>query len=504
MNRRRTVDEAAADHAVLTAIRARGGVATRADLVVDTALPDLVVEHAVDRLLDEYVSSVGVARGGTLLYRFASGFPRRRERHVALRAFLQASARFVAVVARAAQTTFRVALALQLLVYTFVICLPVSVVVGVVVGIGMMIAGLFSDSGGDMLSLLLDPYGFVILVGICVVGGIGWAMSKEYELLLELVGARSLQSRERGLGALVTRVNAFALGPTGPRRNDERIDRTWTISQADERRVLARVRGHGGRLRAGDLVAWLGLSFAEADSQATRLAVEYEGEPAPLDGDVSVLEFRFASLMTTAGGRADGDADGKTRFERPEPAPRLTGNEAGHDVFIALFALGNLGASLLANHWLAPKRGAGVLWWLAWLAGARVPILFSVLLLALPVLRLPWHTVRKVRAQVARARARIVSAIVAHSRAHRSDALSLEKLCARLRHGDDALPDPTPGEARAVALELEGEFDLDVADDPSKTVWRFRRLATELAQPRGEGATLETVTQETLVDSGDN
>src|SRR5262249_50903765 len=165
MSRRRSVDESAADRAVLTALRARGGVATRADLVVDTALPEMVVERAVDRLLDEYVSSVGVAKGGALLYRFASGFPRRRERRAALRAVLSAGARAAGVVARGARTAFRIALALQLLIYTFVICLPVSVVVGVVVGIGIMIAGIFSDSGGDVLSLLTDPYGFVILVG---------------------------------------------------------------------------------------------------------------------------------------------------------------------------------------------------------------------------------------------------------------------------------------------------------------------------------------------------
>jgi hypothetical protein len=398
-------------------------------------------------------------------------------------------ARRTGVEAVAARTFFRVFLAVQLLVYTFAALLPVSVIAGVVLGIVILVAGIFSDGGGDILSLLADPTGFAFVLGICVLVGIGWVFKQKYDFLLQLVGAREHDRSDARVGGLVPRVNAYSVGQAELERHEERLDRTWTISQADERRVLARVRAQGGVLRAGDLVAWLGLTLDEADVQATRLVVEYGGEPAPVpvrasDADLIVLEMRFPTQRATAaraekkrGGRAG--ADSPTRFERPDPPPRLTGNAPRQDLFVALFAGINLIAGLVAGIWLAPHRHDGAWWWLAWMAGARAPVVFSLLLLGLPLLRLPLHAWRRVRSAVTRAHGRMVGAIVAHVRTRGDAGVSLEALAKALPATGD-LPAASPAELRAVALALGGESDLDSPDDPGGTVWRFRRLAAEL------------------------
>jgi hypothetical protein len=409
-----------------------------------------------------------------MVYRFARGFPRRPERRVWARRVLAAIARVGRGVVRAARVGFRALLALQLLVYTFLVLLPVSVVVGVVVGIVLLVLGIFSDGGGDILSALADPYGIFIVLGVFVAIGIGWTLKRKYELLLQIAGVRELGVDARGVGGLVARVNGFALGPVAPADAEERIDRTWRISQADERRVLERVRAQGGRLRAGDLVTWLGLSLDEADAQATRLAVEYGGEPVPEGDEASpVLELRFASLLPTAGEPAQKAARGATRFERAEPAVPLTGNQPRHDAVVVLFALVNLAGGLIAGIWLAPRRHDGAWWWLAWLCGSALPIGFSALLLALPVLRYPLHIVARARRAAARVRAAFVTALLEHVRRRGDDGVRLDRLT-------DGL---TPSEARAIALDLGGSFDLDSEKDPTATVWRFHRLAAELARP---------------------
>jgi hypothetical protein len=492
---RRTIDEEEADRAVMAALDARGGVATRADLVVASALPETVVEKSLDRLLEQHDSSVGVAKGGVLLYRFARGFPRRRERRTVARRALATAARAAGAAARAARMVFRVVLAVQLIVYTIALLAPLSIIIGIVVGILALLIAVFSDGGGDLIAALADPYAAAIILGIAAIAGVVWVFKRKMELLLRLVGVRQLDAGAGGLQGLVSNVSSFAVGPPRASHRHERIDRTWTISQADERRVLARVRAGGGRLRAGDLVQWLGLSFDDADSQATRLAVEYGGEPTPLsaaaaagrhhhDDAHQVLELRFPSLMDTAAegaGKGAARADEPTRFERAEPLPRFTGNAGRTDVFIAIFAFANLAGGLVGQHLLGDARDDGAGWWLAWLGGAALPIGFSLLLFVLPFLRAPVHLVAQVRRIVARARARMVAAMVAHVRARGGGAsVRLEQLGADLPD-DPAVPRPSPEELRAVALELAGEFTLPDGAEPGRTVWRFPRLAAELA-----------------------
>jgi hypothetical protein len=309
-------------------------------------------------------------------------------------------------------------------------------------------------------------------MGSAMMYGVYLGLKKERDLLLALVGKDV--GGKGGVAGFVKQVNDFALGPPAPFRLKDRIDRTWIISQADERRVLARVRKQGGRLRAGDLVKWLGLGFEEADRQAARLAVEYGGEPASAGGDdaeIAVVEFAFPELLTTTKKGDQKGETGKTLHERGVMIPQFTGNATREDVFIALFAAVNLGAGLLA-HWLIARHLAHgarhVGWWHAARFGLGVlPVAFALLIASLMLVRAPIHFSRRARAERNKIREALVDAVIAR----RNAAIDLERL--GVESADhEAL--------RRVAIELEGTFELDKDGDPTKTVWRFPRLAAEL------------------------
>ena len=82
----------------------------------------------------------------------------------------------------------------------------------------------------------------------------------------------------------------------------------------------------------------------------------------------------------------------------------------------------------------------------------------------------------------------------------RGDApVSLETLAAALPEEPD-LPRPSPEEMRAVALELGGSFDLPDGAEPGRTVWRFPRLAAELAAGAGPRAPVRVIAERDLVE----
>ena len=461
---RERVDEPVAQRAVLAALRARRGVATKADLIVDTSLPETTVERALEALLDRYDSAYKVERGA-LVYRFAPGFRRRPERRPVLRALLAGIRRTGRELGRLARITFRLVLAVQLVTYLTIVLLPVTVVVGIVVGVVILIVGIFSDSGiGDLLT---EPKVAMVVLALCVLLGIGWAFKQKVNLILGLLGAREVDSTGGKLDGLAVRVDAFALGPPRPARRREQIDRTWRISQADERRVLARIRAQGGVLRAGDLVAWLGFSFDEADAQATRLAVEYGGVPSA-SPESPVLELDFSHLLATAppatGAKGAATADEPTSAERDEPAPPFTGNLRAHDAWIAVIAVANGLAGLIALEVFGARAASHWAWRVGALA-AWPAIACSTLLIALPLLRTPAWWLRGVRARARQVRLAFVRRVVAHVRKARGP-LDLGRA------------------SRTLALELGGQHDVDDVEDPTKTVWRFPRLEAELAPRR--------------------
>jgi hypothetical protein len=91
--------------------------------------------------------------------------------------------------------------------------------------------------------------------------------------------------------------------------------------------------------------------------------------------------------------------------------------------------------------------------------------------------------------------------MVQHARTRAASPIVLEQLAAKLAEAEGT--SHSHDELRAIALELGGEFDLDAENDPGRTVWRFRRLAAELAAPRARDEKLVKVSAAALVDSGE-
>jgi len=471
----REVSDAAAADLLLRALAERGGEATGADLEVATGLGQDKVERTMSDLLDRYESRLAVAKGGALVYRFDRGFQLRPERRAALHAFLAAVAAVTRTVTKSARVAFQVVLAVQLLVYTFVATLPVAVVVGAVAGVVMLVCAIFTDTKGIdfAFTVLMNPYIGLIVLSLFVLGGIGWVISKEYEVVMGVFNGRrgaKVSGRGQALVSVVTCVNDFAIGPPDLRKPDERTDRTMRISLADERLVLARVRAAGGRLRSGDLVRWLGLDLDEADRQATRLAVEHDGTPETTN--LEVIEFHFPRLLE---GSAGHDPKGKTLFERGEAPPAHTGNEVMQDVLIAGFALVNLGAGYLGLRAFSGHETHRFLWGLAAFFGGRLPIYFALFLLGFWTVRFPLTALRARLAGRRAARTELLRRIVDHCVEHKDRPLDLGKLEAE----------------RELVHALGGGADLAEDADPPREVWRFDRLVAELAPHEGKPAKLK-------------
>src|SRR4029077_7280130 len=90
-----------------------------------------------------------------------------------------------------------------------------------------------------------------------------------------------------------------------------------------------------------------GWTFPRAEEEATRLMVDYGGEPEVTDDGVVV--YAFKALRRTAGARTEAAAPGWAS-ERLEPTPPLTGNSPGTNALIGAFN----GFNLLAPFWIVP------------------------------------------------------------------------------------------------------------------------------------------------------
>jgi hypothetical protein len=472
----REVAEADADALLLGALRQRNGTATGADLEVATGLAHSTVEHGMRRLLDRFESRLAVAKGGALIYRFEPGFRLRPERRAALRALLGAVASVAAAVTTAVRVSFQVILAAQLFVYTFIITLPVAVVVGAVAGIVALVVAICSDKDGGAIAALTDPYVAAVVLCLFVLGGIGWVIKREYEVVVGVFKGKRAKGAAKtraghALFSVVRCVNDFAIGPAQARPPEERTNRAVRIALADERLVLARVRAAGGRLRSGDLVRWLGLDLDEADRQATRLAVEHDGTPA--EGELEVIEFHFGDLLDTTGS-AKADPRGQTSVERGATPAHHTGNSVVQDAVIGAFAGLNLGAGWYGLHALAGHEGHPLLWSAALFLGGRVPVFFSLLLVGLWLARWPATLLRRLLHGRRAARLDLIHRVVSHCETARDAPLQLGALDAD----------------RDLAYALGGASDVDAQLDRPRTVWRFARLAAELDGPereRGKG-----------------
>jgi hypothetical protein len=419
----KTYSDHEARRILLEALKGQGGQLTKADAVAKSGLPVPVAEEALGGLLKEFRSHLAATESGELIYQFDPSFARRdavrlRERMAKLGNALWRGFSFL----------FKISIVTTLVVYF------VAFVV-------MLIAVLFArrssddrDSGGDM------DFAWPLFWMW------GWSPSSD--------GGLYRRRRQRRLPdkPLYKKVFEFVFGPPKPP-----VD-----PLADEKEVLAHIRHKNGRIAAVDLVMLMGWDFARAEEEATRLLVNYGGEPEVTEGGVVVYVFKDIRKTAEQGGQAEPMV--RRAWERMEARPPLTGNRTGTNVAISLFN----GFNLLAPLWIVPAFEAGLA---APIPGQDFllhdyPLAFSSLLFAVPLGRWLVERAREPGRRKRNARRRLLQAVLAQQ--------------GRAASVDELAPEPATAQALSQSLvALGGDV---VTDDNGQIRYAFPRISEELAE----------------------
>jgi hypothetical protein len=421
---KKTYAEPRAKRVLLEALRGRGGQLTKADAITLSGLPEPETARALTSLLKEYRSHLAATESGELVYQFDPAFERRvartwRERLAAAGAVVWAGFTFV----------FKISIVVTLVAY-FTLFLA------------MMIALIFARRGDDD-----DDRGF------------GFGFADLFWIWGWNPGFAGAPVRRRVASPLrkpfYKSVFAFVFGP--PR---EKVD-----PLADEKEILAAIRERNGRIGAVDLVQLMGWDFERAEEEATRLLVDYDGEPEVTDDGVVIYVFRDLRKTAAEGARWATTVRPRPAWDRVELAAPLTGNTAGTNTAIGFFNAFNL----LAPFWIVPlfeiKTHISLAGATVWLH--QFPAAFSALFFAIPLVRL----VRDKLQQRARGRRNARRGLLARIFAAPAQPRALEEIA------------PEPALAAALQRDLV-PLGGDVSSEPDergRVRYLFPRIERELA-----------------------
>ncbi|MGZ3441811.1 MAG: hypothetical protein ACXVDD_19960 [Polyangia bacterium] len=328
--------------------KARGQTAlvklTRADAVALTGLPSEQAEPALKSLVATYRSHMAVTDEGELVYEFDPSLERRDKVPLSER------------VAAAGQLAWR---GFQML---FKIWIVVTLVAYVVAFIAMMISMMVARSSDDRD----DRRGG---------GGFPWLW---FWLMPDLAppGYRDPYGRQRRQKSgpkkrFYQSVFDFVFGPKSAPRDPREADK----------RLLAFLRDHKGRVTASELSGLTGLSLAAAEEELTRLMVEYDGEVEVADDGTLLYVFEEVLPSASAAG---------TRWtwawDQADPVPALTGNTGATDGVIAAFAGFNLLASTTIGPAFLQRFHLTGLPWTSFFV-TLFPLIFSAIFFAVPAAR---------------------------------------------------------------------------------------------------------------------
>ncbi|MDX1645653.1 MAG: hypothetical protein R3304_00810 [Longimicrobiales bacterium] len=429
--------------ALLTALRRLEGRATVGDVVTESGLPAEEVRAGLKTLLESHRGHLEVSEAGELVYDFDPALIERgHEPRIA---------RVMRRVNKGLAAAFKAWIVIMLVVYF---------VVFVVLVVAALVA---SQRGGDSKGggwgrgrhrggLPLDP------VFWYWIWGPRWRLGRPY------YGHRW----ERSLGTddrvpFYKKVFAFVFGPDRPRPTQRQLDR----------RKLRLIRARSGVLTPAELVQHTGSFFDEAKEEMARLLGAYDGEATVSpDGE---LVYAFPELMTTVRGERR-PTEPPPSWLRLEPPLELTGNSAGANTLIAGMNAFTLVAAASAPWFIFPRLGLGgpaAFFGLVW-----VPVVFSVLFFAVPLLRM--MGVRRENRRRGKRNVRRVLLAHVFRRALRREPVEVDVAHAFVQ---DKLPDasvPARTVQRLVdTLASQIGAEVEVSDD-GRLLYRFRGIETQL------------------------
>jgi hypothetical protein len=337
-------------------------------------------ERGLHALLSAYRGHLRVTSEGELLFRFPSGLTKPWETRTRLDALAQRAGRALLGIGR---FVVRAWIAVVLIGYAAIF---LAIIIGLTLarssdsksdrggGVGLEIGAVLFRIIGEALFWTFHPF------SPFAVGYYGYA-DPGY-----MRAPRRRQPAENK-EPFYNKVNRFFFGPDQPPEDPRAMEKT----------ILAEIRGQKGRIGLADVMRVTGLPRDEADPLMSRLMLDYDGSVEV--SDEGGIFYRFESIRKTVEQKAS-EARPAPAWARLEKLGPLTGNEAGTNLLIvalngfnlimSLYALANgmtferlfmifRGVRFDAAHPL-PDTGTAI-------ALGVVPLVFSIALFALPVVR---------------------------------------------------------------------------------------------------------------------
>ena len=458
---------------------------TIADAATRSGLPLRDAERGLHWLTKEYRGHLRVTNDGDLLFLFPSGFTKPWVVPTAMGNAARAVARGVKTGARYVLRAW-----LSIVVVLYVLAF---VAILLLILFGSMAGGNDRKSSSRSSGGALDMLGGLFRV---VAEVLFWTSPSPYSRGYGAYGYSSFgsgqtatqrnwrnETRGEKTGDEVPfheRVNRFVFGPPPP--PDDRFAR--------EQAILAQIREGKGRVGLADVMRVTGLPRSEVDPMMARLMVDYEGEvDVSPDGGIA---YRFESLRKTA------DASANVRvpeqaWNRAQPKPPLTGNTASNNLMIAGLNAFNLvmGYAAFASHLtvenimrlvhgvridMLPQTGTAVLLGI-------VPMLFSLAILAAPVLRAPFLPIARAKAAFENGRRAVTDAVL--KRVQAKQPVAAADLESAWKRATGSAPDERT--LTRVVVSLGGDVDLEAAEKGATGVrYRFDDLELEAAAVEDE------------------
>jgi hypothetical protein len=259
------------------------------------------------------------------------------------------------------------------------------------------------------------------------------------------------------------KVFAFVFGPDRPEPTRQQLDRS----------VLRLIRARRGVVSTAELVQHTGTTFREADEEMGRLLGAYDGEATVSpDGE---LVYAFPDVMTTV--REDRRVrEPNAAWLRLEHPLELTGNTAAANAVVVGMNSFTLLAAATSPWFIFPRLGLGGT--AAWIGLVLVPVVFSVLFFAGPLVRMAG-----VRVENRRRRKRNVRRVLlgyVYRRALEGEAVRPDEARAFVSSRLENEP-VSPKRIERLLEELAADLDADVlVDDEGVVSWRFDSIPRQL------------------------
>ncbi len=439
---------------------------TVADVSVACGLPLRDAEAGLLWLTSEYRGHLRVTEDGDLLRVFPNGFTKPWETRDAIDRVL---GRVGAALLGAGRLVVRAWILVAIIAYAAIF-------------VGVLLALTFARSGNDRDR---SPGLGLLDVVVRVLGdALFWTLHPWSPLYIEgpsatpMRGWRDRREQSDDGPPFYEKVNRFVFGPAQPPPDPAAV----------RARILAEIRAQEGRIGLSDVMRVTGMPRDQADPLMARLMLDHDGEV--LVSDEGGISYRFQALRRSALDVSSGRRP-RAAWETPAALAPLTGNDSGANVMIVLLNAFNL----LAGTWfwaqgltltnvmamfhkprplVLPDHGTAV-------ALGLVPMLFSLALFALPMIRAALRGLRQGAVDRENARLAVLREVLA--RTPRKQPVTDAALRRAYREASGI--EPSSAEITRRVVELGG--DVDVGPE-GQVRYRFAELEAEAEALEAERA----------------